>query len=529
MLWIGSNGLGDVLCATPILKKLYNVYGEKISVCTSRPLVFKNNPYVNKIYNLEESTYKDELENHIVHKTFDYPVTVNGVDLKHNLIHIVQYHAVSLGIQLLSNECNIEYFADDYDDIYELPDNYVVVHPSMTWASRTWSMSSWQGLIDKLNQNNIFVVVVGRDGDKCVDGMLESKDIYNLKINYGISLVNQTNLSQTWHLINNSDCVVLMDSGLLHLSGATDSYIIHLGSSFNPEYRSPYRNGNQRYKYDYILGSCDFFCASDMKYGLKEHGSIHGVPPLMKCLEDKNSFECHPSVEDVYSRVKKLTGCRGIIYDIVEKYDEINLLDPMAWQTVNGRFISLEYVFKLLKNKDRPVHILETGCMRGGNLNEAFYEGASTLLFSDFVKNYNGGFVTTIDINPNNLKECKKLISQFSEVISYQQSDSVSYLKNMTDEEIFKIDLFYLDSFDLDFNNPSQSMSHNVEEVNAIIDRVSDDAIILIDDNWLKGTILPGRNDALIEDIGKGLLAKELLVEKGWKMEINPRMGVINQ
>ncbi|HAI43542.1 MAG TPA: autotransporter strand-loop-strand O-heptosyltransferase, partial [Maribacter sp.] len=56
-------------------------------------------------------------------------------------------------------------------------------------------------------------------------------------------------------------------------------------------------------------GSCDVFCASNLKYALKEHGDIQSIPPLWKCLEGKESFECHPSANQVlglFESYKKL-------------------------------------------------------------------------------------------------------------------------------------------------------------------------------------------------------------------------------
>jgi ADP-heptose:LPS heptosyltransferase len=49
-----SKGLGDSICATPSLRKLYYAYGKKISVLTEHPIIFKNNPYVDKVFNSRE-------------------------------------------------------------------------------------------------------------------------------------------------------------------------------------------------------------------------------------------------------------------------------------------------------------------------------------------------------------------------------------------------------------------------------------------------------------------------------------------
>ena len=42
-----------------------------------------------------------------------------------------------------------------------------------------------------------------------------------------------------------------------------------------------------------------------MKYGIKEWGTIHGVPPIVECLENKPTYECHPSVDQVINQLSK--------------------------------------------------------------------------------------------------------------------------------------------------------------------------------------------------------------------------------
>jgi hypothetical protein len=118
--------------------------------------------------------------------------------------------------------------------------------------------------------------------------------------------MNETNLSQAWHLIQNSIAFVTMDSGLLHLAGTTDAHIIQLGSSINPRWRAPYRHNSQEYKYHYVGGGCSIFCASDMKYGVEEWGSVQGVPPLINCLEKKPTFECHPQYDSVFNKILEI-------------------------------------------------------------------------------------------------------------------------------------------------------------------------------------------------------------------------------
>ena len=52
-------------------------------------------------------------------------------------------------------------------------------------------------------------------------------------------------------------------------------------------------------------------CGSDCKYGVEEWGNIQGIPPLIKCLEKKPTFECHPEVDEVVKSVS-MFGSTGI-------------------------------------------------------------------------------------------------------------------------------------------------------------------------------------------------------------------------
>jgi hypothetical protein len=61
-----------------------------------------------------------------------------------------------------------------------------------------------------------------------------------------------------------------------------------------------------------VGGGCNIFCASNMKYGVKEWGDIQGVPPLINCLENKKTFECHPSVDQVLNKVIEIINIENV-------------------------------------------------------------------------------------------------------------------------------------------------------------------------------------------------------------------------
>lgn len=307
-LLVHSPSLGDTLAATPTLRKISKSYDSLINVVTYNKEIFKNNKYVSKLYSFEEyNSLKSSVKgSHEVFETFLGIGDKNerGIEKKHATIDIRQFHALDLGFCLSDKEMEYDFFADEYQPIQGLPENYIVLHVGSTWPSRTYSKENWQQLIKLLNQSQIPVVLVGKNDHETGFYDIDKKTI-NLNINLGLDLTNQLTLSQCWHVINKSNCLITMDSGLLHIAGTTDTFIVQLGSSLNNKLRAPYRNGSQDYKYKYISGPCDIFCASDIKYGIKEWGTIQGVPPLINCLEGKDSFECHPDPVKVHQFVEK--------------------------------------------------------------------------------------------------------------------------------------------------------------------------------------------------------------------------------
>jgi ADP-heptose:LPS heptosyltransferase len=299
---LGCRALGDTLAVTPTLRKLYNSYGKKISVATHQPEIFKNNPYVDNIFNEITDDIKNDYE---VFESFNIGYHPNGICYKHNAMDIRQFHAVNLGFMLTRDEMSMDYFPDEVESIEGLPEKYVLIHPVQNWNSRTWDAKKWQMLTKLLNERGIAVISVGKDSSE-LGGSNVDKPVFNFNIDIGLNLMNQTTLSQTWWLINSAMCFITMDSGLLHLAGTTDSEIIQLGSSIHPQFRAPYRKNNQGYKYHYVLGGCGLHCASDMKYGVREWESIQGIPSLVNCLEKKETFECHPTIFAVYNKVLEI-------------------------------------------------------------------------------------------------------------------------------------------------------------------------------------------------------------------------------
>jgi ADP-heptose:LPS heptosyltransferase len=290
------NGLGDLICATPTIKKLYDSYQKKIIVISKMPELFKMNPYVEKSYKASSIDMEYFNDNYIMHNSF-YLVgkkDERGVEMKHNMMDIRQFHAIHLGFMLTKNE--MECFYNPIEPMKnELSGKYAVIHPVNTWPNRTWSQDNWIELSKELKKWGYSVVAIGKDSSEM--GFFNvNKPVHEIDEAQIINLMNKTSISETWHIINNASAVITMDSGILHLAGTTKTTIVELGSAINPEFRTPYRKEG---KHIYVRGGCGLHCSSNMKYALEYWETIDSVQPLIGCLEKKQTFECHPSVAQV--------------------------------------------------------------------------------------------------------------------------------------------------------------------------------------------------------------------------------------
>ena len=319
-LWIDTPALGDTIAAIPTLRKLSEAYNnEPITVFTTKPFLFEGHPLVKQAFKSDA-----DKSDYIIHRTFSplvgkqYDQHGTKIEFRYSNMDFRQFHAVSLGFTLKESEMEMDLYIERPR---ELPvKDYVIIHPTHTWPTRTWEQEKWQELIDRLNERGIPVVAVGRDS-KEVGFFNIQKPVMPINIKLGVNLLNDDDNDPAelrWMMNHRARAVVTMDSGMLHIAGTTDVNIVQLGSSIDNKLRAPYRGPDttQDYKYYYVNGGCHVFCSSNMKSNVQVHGSINGVPPQVKCLEDRPTFECHPSVDQVLQSILEIKY--KIDYDFIE-------------------------------------------------------------------------------------------------------------------------------------------------------------------------------------------------------------------
>ncbi|QDH25871.1 hypothetical protein D5366_05555 [Neokomagataea tanensis] len=158
-------------------------------------------------------------------------------------------------------------------------------------------------------------------------------------------------------------------------------------------------------------------------------------------------------------------------------------------------------LFEHLDGHQRP-YIVETGCLRVPN-NWAG-DGQSTFLFDWYARERQGS-VFSIDINPASIDSARRACSGTTNTIL---NDSRPALNALAQNSGRPASLLYLDSFDLDINDPLPSAIHHATEMMAARALIQEGTIICVDDF----------NVPPLGAGGKGLIVDQFMVSIGAKL-----------
>lgn len=169
-------------------------------------------------------------------------------------------------------------------------------------------------------------------------------------------------------------------------------------------------------------------------------------------------------------------------------------IEHTLYQRGNGFKLMFELV---LNQKQSNFKIIETGTLRNfGN----WVDGQSAFIFTEFLKIVGGEF-HSVDISEAAVASAKANISYDKSYINC--SDSVEWLKEFP--QLDTVDLFYLDSWDVVWANPTDSAAHHLKEFLVIEPYLKPGSVVAIDDN----TFINGQRT------GKGLDVYNYLKNKG--------------
>ena len=179
-------------------------------------------------------------------------------------------------------------------------------------------------------------------------------------------------------------------------------------------------------------------------------------------------------------------------------------LDDMFGK-LDKRRAGFEMLYAKVKDTQYPV-IVETGCTRQPD--NWFGDGQSSVVFSTMCDMHDGTLYS-VDISADNCRFAKNLTGNRHHIYC---GDSVSWLQeaeNNFDKINRKIDVLYLDSFDLDINNWAPSALHHIYELLSIKRALRPGTLVAVDDNLVMDD---GRH------VGKGTFVANWMQQAGKKM-----------
>lgn len=175
--------------------------------------------------------------------------------------------------------------------------------------------------------------------------------------------------------------------------------------------------------------------------------------------------------------------------------------DEYADPKLETRKETFRKIFEHLDKFDRPVIIIETGCVESDENWDG--NGSSTILYTRYVDDRNDGSkVFSVDILPERVEIARKIAGGPNTTIV--RDDSVAALEKWAEEGI-KLDLLYLDASHLYWDNPLPSAIHHHRELMAAMPMISTESMVVVDDTPARvETDIPR-----IDLIGKGKLVAE--------------------
>lgn len=183
------------------------------------------------------------------------------------------------------------------------------------------------------------------------------------------------------------------------------------------------------------------------------------------------------------------------IEDFDDRLSVLDAYDRFFAKRLNHRAAT----FRVLVDKARTgANIVETGCLR--DLGNWAGDGQSTAVLAWLAARMKGR-LWTIDLSQEATCAAAKAVGAGATIYT---GDSVALLSKFHEP----IDILYLDSFDLDANDPLPSATHHLFEFVSARPNLRTGSIVCVDDTW---------KDGMGRLLGKGMLLHRYFESIGMK------------
>lgn len=236
--------MGDVLNTTPVVRRLRQTYPQAlISVETHHGHVYLNNPHADFISSIQPAIESNK----------DLIIDLNGVYERDRRCHQIDaYFKHAFGDT--DGDKSVFLFHPTINPIYLEPRSYVVIHPNVSWPSRTFLREWWQEVANGLVAAGQTVVVTGTVQDHRIsgDGIIDAR--------------SRLSLAQQASLIEDSATALCGPSGIATVVGATNAPLVVLCTITKVEYGVlPYRHGEEGWNTTPLITSMNCYGCSELE------------------------------------------------------------------------------------------------------------------------------------------------------------------------------------------------------------------------------------------------------------------------
>jgi ADP-heptose:LPS heptosyltransferase len=272
ILLIRFSSIGDIILCTPIIRCIKQQLNAELHFLTSAKFstVLCSNPYIDK-HQLYEGKFFDTLQS-LKDEKYDIIIDLHKsrlsrlfraclmvkiysfdklnakkwlyVQLKINLLpqkHIVdRYFDALKEINVVNDECGLDYITKDEDLLFLLPSKYNVLVLGATYFTKRIPLS----ISEKIIAKSAFPIVLLGGKDVMSEGLkLETRP-------NAINIINQTTLNQAALIMKNATMVYTGDTGLMHMAAALQKPITVLWGNTLPAFGMyPYYGNKSPQKY----------------------------------------------------------------------------------------------------------------------------------------------------------------------------------------------------------------------------------------------------------------------------------------
>jgi ADP-heptose:LPS heptosyltransferase len=284
-----AGGLGDQVCAEPVIREIKRIWPDKRIAVVGRPEFFGHLGI--EIFNYEGGSTIVSGE----------AITLNtfAAEAFGILTHPIDFISIGTIKRTLPNYRKEIFLKVKGEPLLK---DHLLIHAGKSWENKTFPHEWWQEVVNlcssfrKCALIGGSVVDVNRDGSKLVKGVLDIDCPHEC-----VDLRGKTTIDELISLISAND-VLSNDSFPVHVAGAFDNWIYMIPTAKHPDLLLPWRKGSQYYKTccpvrkmmsDEV--SDNFLPAASGKFSLR----IDLVP------EGKDILDYIPSPQQVFEAVTK--------------------------------------------------------------------------------------------------------------------------------------------------------------------------------------------------------------------------------